>query len=153
MLILLFLSEASFGLRVLSLPASVCLCLRVFVCPCVYQSRACPHDNSQLVQARVIKCRTKVQKSLVKVPLVLGDDRPWPCRSNLTWKFNFTTFWACPPHNSSTVQARITKFGAKIILSTVKIHINYELDWFWSSSLSFSILKPIFLPNWFALFL
>ena len=30
-----FLPEASFGLRVLSLPASVCLCVRVFVCPCV----------------------------------------------------------------------------------------------------------------------
>ena len=30
-----WLPEASFGLRVLSLPASVCLCVRVFVCPCV----------------------------------------------------------------------------------------------------------------------
>ena len=37
-------------------------------------------------------------------------------------------------------------------LSTVKIPINFGLDWFWSS-LSFSILKPIFLPNLFAPFL
>ena len=37
-------------------------------------------------------------------------------------------------------------------LSTVKILINVRLDWFWSSP-SFSILKPIFLPNLFALFL
>ena len=32
---LMFLPEASFGLRVLSLPASVCLCVRVSVCVCV----------------------------------------------------------------------------------------------------------------------
>ena len=40
------LPEASFGLRVLSLPASVCLC----VCPSVRQSRACPRDNSSPFQ-------------------------------------------------------------------------------------------------------
>ena len=139
-----FLPEASFGLRVLSLPASVCLCV------CVCQSRACPHDNSPLVQARITKFGTKVQKNLVKVPIVFGDDRPWPSRSNLTWKSNFTSFWACPPHNSSAVQARITKFGSKMHLSTVNIPISFGQDWFWSST-SFSILKPIFLPNLFAL--
>ena len=37
-------------------------------------------------------------------------------------------------------------------LGTVKISINFGLDWFWSS-LSFSILKPIFLPNLFVPFL
>ena len=31
----MFLPEARFGLRVLSLPASVCPCVRVLVCPCV----------------------------------------------------------------------------------------------------------------------
>ena len=35
-----FLPEASFGLRVLSFPASAC------VCPCVRQTTACPRDNS-----------------------------------------------------------------------------------------------------------
>ena len=139
-----FLPEASFGLRVLSLPASVCPCVRVC------QSRACPHDNSPLVQARITKFGTKVQKNLVKVPIVFGDDRPWPSMSNLTWKSNFTSFWACPPHNSSAVQARITKFGSKMHLSTVNIPISFGQDWFWSSP-SFSILKPIFLPNLFAL--
>ena len=126
------------------------LCVRVFVC--VYQSWACPHDNSPLVQARITKFGTKVQKTLVKVPIVFWHDRPWPSRSNLTWKSNFTSFLACPPHNSSAVEARITKFGRLMHLSTVKIHINFGLDWFWSSP-SFSILKPIFLPNLFALFL
>ena len=70
----------------------------------------------------------------------------------MTWKSNFTSFWACPHHNSSAVQDRITKFGPKTHLSTVKIQLNFGLDWFWSS-LSFSILNPIFLPNLFALFL
>ena len=120
-----FLPKASLGLRVLSLPASVCLCVRV----CVYQLRACLPDNSPLGQAKITKFRTKVQKTLVKVPVVLGDDRPGPSRSNLTWKPNFTSFWVCPPHNSAAVQARITKFGLKMHLSTVNIPINFGLDW------------------------
>ena len=131
---------------VLAFGHSRCLRLCDRVSLCVYQSRACPHDNSPLVQARITEFRTKVQKTLVKVPIVLGDDRLWPSRSNLTWKSNFTSFWACPPHNSLAVQARITKFGPKMHLSNVEIPINFGLDWFWSS-LSFSILKPIFLTK------
>ena len=142
----LLLPEASFGLRVLSLPASVCPC----VCVCVCQSRACPHDNSPLVQSRITKFGTKVQKTLVKVPIVFGDDLDWPSRSNLTWKTNFTSFWACPPHNSSAVHAKITKFGPKMHLGTVKMPNNFGQDWLWSSP-SFTILKPIFLPDLFAL--
>ena len=47
-----FLPEASFGLRVLSSPLSVYLSV------CVYQSLACPHDNSSAVQARITKFET-----------------------------------------------------------------------------------------------
>ena len=136
------------GIVVACVCVSVCPCVSMSVCVC--QSRACPHDNSPLVQATITKFGTKVQKTLVKVSIVFGDDRPWPSRSNLTWKSNFTSFWACPPHNSSAVQARITKFRPKIYLSIVNIPINFGLNWFWSSP-SFSILKPIFLPNLFAL--
>ena len=80
-----FLPEASFDLRVLSLPASVCLfvCL---VCLSVCQSLACPRDDSGPVQARITKFGLKMQKTLVKVPIFLWTDRPWPSRSNLTWK-------------------------------------------------------------------
>ena len=67
-----FLPEASFGLRVLSSPAPVYL----FVC--VYQSLACPHDNSLAVQAKITKYWTEVQNTLVKIPIILRDDRPWP---------------------------------------------------------------------------
>ena len=126
--------------------------LWVCVCVCVYQSRACPDDNSSPIQARITKFGPEMQNTLVWVPIVFGDDRPRYSRSNLTWKSNFTPFWACSHHYSSAIQARITKFGPKMHLSTVKIPTNFGLDWFWSS-LSFSILKPIFLPNLFAPFL
>ena len=71
-----------------------CRCLRLCVCVsvCVYQSRACPHDNLPFVQARITKFGTKVQMTLVKVPIVFGDDRRWPSRSNLTWKSNLPHF-------------------------------------------------------------
>ena len=140
-----FLPEASFGLRVLSSPVSVGLCV------CVYQSRACTHDNSSPIQARITKFGPEMQNTLVWVPIVFGDDRPWSSRSNLTWKSNFAPFWAFSHHYSSAIQARITKLGTKMHLNTVKIPTNFGLDWFWSS-LSFSILKPIFLPNLFAPF-
>ena len=141
---IVFLPEASFGFRVLSSPASVC--------PCVYQSRACPHDNSSPIQARITKFGPEMQNTLVWVPIVFGDDRPWSSRLNLTWKSNFTSFGACSHHYSSAIQARITKFGPKMHFSTVKIPTNFRLDWLWSS-LPFSIMKPIFLPILFAPFL
>ena len=52
--------EASFGLRVLSLPVSVC----------VYQSLACPHDNSSPVQARITTFGPEKQNTLFKNPIV-----------------------------------------------------------------------------------
>ena len=121
----------------------VIACVCGSVCVCVYQSRACPDDNSSPIQARITKFGPEMQNTLVWIPIVLGDDRPWSSRSNLTWKSNFAPFWACSHHYSSAIQARITKFGPKMHLSTVKIPTNFGLDWFWSS-LSFSILKPIF---------
>ena len=71
-----FLPEASFGLRVLSLPASVCVCVCLSVCPSVCHSLACPRDNSGPVQDRITKFGPKMQKTLVKVPIVLWTDRP-----------------------------------------------------------------------------
>ena len=80
--------------------ACVCLSVCVSVCVCVRQPRACPCHKSRRVQARTTKFGQKVQNNLVKVPIVLGGDWPWPSRSNLTWKAKFTPFWACPRHNS-----------------------------------------------------
>ena len=61
----LFLPEASSGLRVLSSAASVCQC--VYVC----QSRACPHDNSSLIQAR--RCKTPWLRSLLFLGMINID--------------------------------------------------------------------------------
>ena len=63
----------------------------------------------------------QMQNTLVKVPIVLCGDRPWPSRSNLTWKSNFTSFWACPDNNQ------------KMHLSTVKIPIDLGVVQPWSS--------------------
>ena len=84
----LFLPEASFGLRVLSLLASVCVCVCLSVC----QSLACPRDNSGPVHARIATFGPNMQKTLVKVPIVLGGNWSWPSRSNLTSKSEFTQF-------------------------------------------------------------
>ena len=107
-----------------------CVCVSM----CVYQSPACPCDNSPLVHASITQFGVHVQKTLVKNPIVLGGDRPWHSKLNLTWKSNFTPFWACPHENLSPVQARIAKFGPEMHLSTVKISIVFGGDQPWPSS-------------------
>ena len=66
--------------------ACVCVCVSIClsVCLSVCQSLACPRDNSGPVQTRITKFGTKMQNTLVKVPIVLWNDRHWPLRSNLT---------------------------------------------------------------------
>ena len=56
-----------------------CHGLRVcgFFCLCVYQSLACPHENSSPVQARIAKCWPEVQNTLVKILIVLEIDWCW----------------------------------------------------------------------------
>ena len=132
-----FLPEASFGLRVLSLPVSVC----------VYQSLACLHDNSSPVQARITKFGPEKQNTLVKIPIVLGGKWPWPSRSNLTSNSKSTPFWACPNHYSPPILVRISKFGQQMHFSTVKNPVNSGLDWLWPSP-SFLIPKLIFFSLW-----
>ena len=112
-----------------------CRCLRLCVCVClsvclyVCQSLACPRDNSGPVQARIAKFGPKMQKTLVKVPIVLGGNWPWPSRSNLTSKSEFTQFWACPDHNSLPIQAWITKFGPEVENSLVEVPIVLGGNW------------------------
>ena len=113
--------------------ACVCVCVRVCVCQSVCQSLACPRDNLGPVQARIAKFGPKMQKTLVKVPIVLGGNWPWPSRSNLTSKSEFTPFWACPDHNSSPIQVRITKFGPEVENSLVNVPIILGGNWPWPS--------------------
>ena len=107
----------------------VCVCVCLSVCLSVCQSLACPGDNSGPVQARIAKFGPKMQKTLVKVPIVFGGNWPWPSRSNLTSKSEFTQFWACPDHNSLPIQARITKFGPEVENSLVKVPIVLGGNW------------------------
>ena len=108
-----FLPEATFGLRVLSLSASVCVYVSLSMC----QSRACPRYNSSPVSA--------------KIPIVCGGDWLWPSRSNLTSQSKFTPFWACPCDNSSPIQAWTTKFGPEVQNTLVKIPVVLGIDWAW----------------------
>ena len=107
--------------------ACVCVCVRVCV------SIACPRDNSRPVQARIAKFGPKMQKTLVKVPIIFGGNWPWPSRSNLTSKSEFTPFWACPDHYSPPILVRISKFGQQMHFSTVNIPVNSGLGWPWTS--------------------
>ena len=127
-----------------------CHRLRLCVCPCVCvcQSLACPRDNLGPVQARIAKFGPKMQKTLVTVPIVLGGNWPWPSRSNLTSKSEFTPFWACPDHNSSPIQVRITKFGPEVENSLVKVPIilgsNWPQIWFKQSNFSIKLICAVF---------
>ena len=113
------------------------------VCVCVYQSLACLHDNSSPVQGRITKFGPEKQNTLVKIPIVLRGNWPWPSRSNLTSKSKLTPFWACPNHYSPPILVRISKFGQQMHFSTVKISVNLGLDWLWTSP-SFLIPKLFF---------
>ena len=96
-------------------------------CRCLFPSvlhQVCSHDNSSLIQARLTKFGPKMQNILFQVPIVLGGNRLWPSRSNLTWKSKFTRFWACPHHNSTPF-----KLGSPNLDQMCKIH--------WLRSLSF----------------
>ena len=109
--------------------ACVCLSVCVSVCVCVCQPRVCPRHKSPRIQARTTKFEQKVQNNLVKVPIVLGGNWLWPSRSNLTWKAKFTPFWACPCHNSPSIQVRTTKFGQKMQSNLLVVHIIFGGDW------------------------
>ena len=128
----LFFTRGQFwpsGIVVACVCVCVCVCVCLSVCLSVCQSLACPGDNSGPVQARIAKFGPKMQKTLVKVPIVFGGNWPWPSRSNLTSKSEFTQFWACPDHNSLPIQARITKFGPEVENSLVKVPIVLGGNW------------------------
>ena len=101
------------GLRVLSLPASVC----VSVCQSVCQSLNCPRNNSRPVQVRLTKFGPKVQNDLVKVPKVLWSDQPWPSRSTIRSKSKVTHFELV-----RTITPHPFKLGSPNLDQRCKIH-------------------------------
>ena len=108
--------------------ACVCLCVCLSVCVSVNPElvRAINHHAFKLEPPNLAKrCKTTWLRSI----LFLGGDWPWPSRSNLTWKAKFTIFWACPCHNSPSIQARTTKFGQKMQTNLLVAHIVFGGDW------------------------
>ena len=104
------------------------LCVCVSVCLCVNQLlvRAITRDPFKLGSPNLDqRCKRPWLRSL----FILGGNRPWPSRSNLTSKLEFTPFWACPDHNSLPIQARITKFGPEVENSLVKVPIVLGGNW------------------------
>ena len=136
LLLNLFLPEASFGLRVLSLPASVCVCVRLCV-------------NHLLVCA--------ITRDLFKLGSPNLDQRckrPWlrsvwfwgaidlDLQDQINFKVRIYPILSCPDHYSPPILVRISKCGQQMYFSTVKIPVNSGLDWLWTS--------PSFLiPNFF----
>ena len=127
-----FLPGVSFGLWVLSLPASACLC--------VYQSLACSRDNSGPVQARITIFGPKIQNALVKVPIVLEGNRH-RCRSVLvqvmaccltapshylkqSWLISSKAQWHSSAFSHVIPHPSITQISLKII--QLKFHTNLQ---------------------------
>ena len=75
------------------------------------------------------RCKTPWLRSLS----FQGPINLWPSRSNLRSKSKFTPFWVCPHHNSSPIQARITKCGPEMRNTLVKIPIVLRDNWLWPS--------------------
>ena len=136
------------GIVVACVCVPVCPCVRVSVCACINHGlvRTITHHSFNLESLNLAqRCKRPWLRCLLFLGMIdLYLQGQIQLESQILPHFE--------PHNSSAVQARITKFGPQIHLSTVKILDNFRLDWFWSS-LSFTILKPIFLRNLFALFL
>ena len=132
MRLLFLLPAASFGLQVLSLPACVCVCV------CVHVS-----VNHELVRA------------IIHQPFKLGSPnldqrckRPWlrsllfcgwltvifNVKLNLKVKiYPILGLWVCPGNKSIPNKVRLSKFGPKMHLSTVKVQIDFGIDWSWPS--------------------
>ena len=140
---LLFLPEASSGLRVLSLPASVRQSVRQSVSPSVRPSV------------------TKFVRAITHYPFKLGSPNlAHRCkRSLLFWGWLTLTFkvqfyfkvtiypslslWVCPHYKSPRIVVRISKIGPQTHLSIVKVPIDFGIDWS-SASVSFSISNLLF---------
>ena len=70
------------------LPCRYCRCLCLSICQSVRRS------TTKFVRMITHHPFKLVSPNLVKIPIVLGGDWPWPSRSNLTSKSKFTPFWA-----------------------------------------------------------
>ena len=103
-------------------------CLRLSVRPCVNHLLVCAITQDPF------KLGSPNLNHRYKRPWLrslLFCDWPLPSRSKLSSKSKFTPFWACPPDNSSSVQARTTEFAPDVQNTLVKIPVVLGVDWAW----------------------
>ena len=62
------------------------------------------------------------------------------------------SLWVCPRHKSPPIEVRISIFEPKMHVSTVKVPIDFGIDWPWSFSFIFN-LKPVFCQTFGLLFI
>ena len=121
-------------------------------CQCVFVDHKLVHaitcrlfklESPNLQSAKFAKCKTHWLRSLLVLGAIDLD-----LQGQLEFESKFTQFRAYRCDKSPQIEARISKFGPKCIhYSTVKIPINFGLDWPWPSDLIL-IVKPVFfLPN------
>ena len=120
------LPESSFGLRVLSLPASVCLCVRPSVCVCGKHLlvRAITHYPFKLGSPNL----DHMCKRPWLISLLFFFTLTFKVKFNfLTSKSKFSPFWAGPCHDSPPIEVTISKVGTKMHLSTAQTATNFGL--------------------------
>ena len=127
---------------------------------CFYPRPVLAFGYCRCLRLSVSPSVTKFICAITHYPLKLGSPnldqrckRPWLrslCfvgRLTLTFKVKLNSkvkiypIWACPCHNSQSIEVIISKFGTEMHLNTVQIPINFWLDWNWSP-IEFSISNP-----------
>ena len=115
-----------------------CRCLRV--CMCVY---VCVSVNHELVRAIIHqpfklgspnldqRCRRPWLRSLLFCG-VIDDDLQGPIELEIKI-YPILGLWVCPGDKSIPNKVRLSKFGPKMHLSTVKVPFDFGIDWSWSS--------------------
>ena len=83
----------------------------------------------------ITKIEPEVQNTLVKIPIVLGLHwLDFQGQIELKVKiYPILGLWVCPDHKSIPNEVRLSKFGPKMHLSTVKFLIDFGIDWLWFS--------------------
>ena len=133
-----FLPEASYGLRVLSLPASVCVCVCACVCMCV-----CVSVNHQFVRTITChplklqspnldqKCKTPWLRSLLFLGFIdLDLQGQIELKSQNLPHFGLVSLSG---RQVNTKWSEDFQIWTKMHLSTVKVPIDFGIDWSWSS--------------------
>ena len=136
--IMILLPEASYGLRVMSSPASVCVCVCVCVFVCVRPSSVYWDDNLSPAQATIAKIGPEVQNTLVKNPNSLWGSWTLIFKVKLNLKiqiYPILGLWVCLGNKLIPNEVRLSKFGPKMHLGTVKVPIYWH--WIFQAVIGF----------------